>query len=290
MEVVGFKRFHMEGKTLMQLTPQDAALFFKLMPALQVFANQQIQVIKDLSDIEQYRAISNEQRMKLRNAVYKKPEVIDDFVRKNPFEFSREDLDIVSNWRNFIAGDFYIERILKKHAIFIGDNNKVYGVLALTEPFRHVLGGMPLPFHLKTVLLPFKGKIIYDGLIEGYNIYFGGGVATSMSNLYKAAKLQGKIIESLAPDWQPSEPKVVVQKNWKPLLDELREKASKLRAGEGDGVVMSPAFSLIRASLEFAQAAFECPNDLDALDKPMQKLQRAFEKVQDTVYFSDFQL
>ena len=272
----------------MQLSPEDTTLFFKLMPALQVFANRQLQALKKLDTVEQYQTISNEQRVKLRNAVYKSPEVIDTFVQENSFGFSTEELEIVSGWKNFIAGNFYIERILKKYAIFIGENNKVYGVLALTEPFRHVLGGMPLPFYLKTVLLSFKSKIIYDGLIEGYNIYFGGGVSTSMSNLYQAAKLQGKIIESLDPNWQPPEPKVVIRKNWKPLLDELSEKASKLRAGGGDGVVMSPAFSLIRASLEFAQAAVEKPNNLDALDKPMQKLQHAFEKLQDVVYFSDF--
>jgi len=272
----------------MQLTPDDAALFFKLMPALQVFANQKLQVIKRLEDTEQYKKISNEQRVKLRNVIYKTPEVIDAFAQENPLNFPHEELEIVSGWKNFIAGNFYIERILKKYAVFIGENNKVYGVLALIEPFRYVLSGMPLPFYLKTVLLPFKGKIIYDGLVEGYNIYFGGGVATSMSNVYQAAKLQGKIIESLDPDWQPPEPKVAIQKNWKPLLDELSEKASKLRAGGGDSVVMSPAFSLIRASLEFAQTAFENPNDLDVLDRPMQKLQRAFEKVQDVVYFSDF--
>jgi len=272
----------------MQLSPEDAILFFKLMPALQMFANRQLQIIQKLDSVEQYQRISNKQRVKLRNAVYKKSELIEGFVQENPFGFTIEELEIVSGWRNFISGDFYIERILKKHTIFIGENNKVYGVLALTEPFRHVLGGMPLPFYLKTVLLPFKGKIIYDGLIEGYNIYFGGGVSTSMSNMYQAAKMQGKIIESLDPDWQPPKPKVVVQKNWKPLLDELIEKASKLRAGGSEGVVMSPAFSLIRASLEFAQVAFENPNDLDSLEKPMQKVQRAFEKLQDAVYFSEF--
>jgi hypothetical protein len=274
----------------MQLTSEDAALFFKLMPALQVYANQQLQVIKKLDDVEQYKNISNEQRVKLRNAVYKNPDVISDFVQQNPFEFPAEELEIVLGWKGFIAGSFYIERILKKYAIFIGENNKVYGVLALTEPFRHVLGGMPLPFYLKTVLLPFKGKIIYDGLIEGYNMFFGGGIATSMSNLFKAAKLQGKVIKSLDPDWRPPEPKVVVQKNWKPLLDELSEKASKLRAGDGESFVMSPAFSLIRASLDFAKVVSENPNDLEALDKPMQKLQRAFEKLQNTVYLSDFKL
>jgi len=271
----------------MQLSPDDAALFFKLMSALQMFANQRLKIIKNLEEVKQYQKISNEQRVKLRNAFYKRPELIDDFVRENPFGFPSDDLAIISGWKNFIAGDFFIDRVLKKYAVFIG-NNKVYGVLALTEPLRQVLGGMPLPIYVKTVLLPFKGKIIYDGLIEGYNIYFGRGISTSMSNTYQAAKMQGKVIESLDSDWQPPESKVVVQKNWKPLLNELSEKASKLRAGGGDSTVLSPAFSLIRASLEFARIACDNTDNLDMLEKPMQKIQRAFEKLQDNMYFSEF--
>lgn len=271
----------------MQLSPEDAALFFKLMPALQTFGNQRLQIIKSLNNMDGYQKISNEQRIRLRNAFYEKPEIIDDFVRENSFGFSSDELEIISGWKNFVAGEFFIDRILKKYAIFIG-NNKVYGVLALTEPLRHVLGGTPLPVYVKTVLLPFKGKIIYDGLIEGYNIYFGGGVATSMANTYKAAKQQGKIIESLDPNWEPPEPKLIVSKNWKPILDELSEKASKLRASGGDTTILSPAFSVIRASLDFAQTAFENPNDRNALEKPMEKLHRAFDKLQDHIYFSEF--
>ena len=271
----------------MQLSPEDAALFFKLMPAMQVFANRRLGIIKGLDEVEQYQKMANEQRIKLRNAFYKRPEIIGDLIQNNPFDFSPDELAIISDWKNFIAGEFYIERILKKYAIFIGDN-KVYGVLALTQPFRDVVGGMPLPVYVKTVLLPFKGKIIYDGLIEGYNIFFGGGISSPIENVYKAAKLQGKIVESLDPNWKPILPKPTVQKNWKPLLDELNEKASKLRTSGGDNLLMSPAFSLIRASIEFTQAAFENPSELDALEKPMQKLERTFEKLKDMVYFSDF--
>ncbi len=272
----------------MQLSPEDAALFFKLMPALQVFANRKLQIIKGIEDVEQYKKTSDEQRVNLRNAFYEKPELIDEFIQANPLGFSSDELAIVSGWKNFIAGDFMIDRVLKKYAIFIG-NNKVYGVLALAEPFRMVLGGMPLPVYVKTVLLPFKGKIIYDGLIEGYNILFGQGVVTSMSNTYRAAKQQGKIIESLDPGWQPPEPKIVVRKNWKPILDELREKASKLRASGGDAAVLGLSFSLIRASLDFAQKASETPDDLDGIETSMQKVQRAFDKLQDSVYFSGFE-
>ncbi len=269
----------------MLLSPTDASQFFKLMPALQVFANHKLQIIKNLKNVEQYQKLSDEQRVKLRNAFYQKTDLIDEFVRENPSGFSSEELAIVSEWRNFVAGDFMIERILKKYTIFIG-GNKVYGVLALTEPFRQVLGGMPLPVYVKTVLLPFKGKIIYDGLIEGYNIFFGHGVSTSASNTYQAAKLQGKIIESLDPGWQPAKPKVVVLKDWKPALTELSERASKLRAGGGDPVVLSPAFSLIRASLDFAQKAVENPDDPDVIGKSLQKVERAFEKLQNSFYLS----
>jgi len=148
---------------------------------------------------------------------------------------------------------------------------------------------MPLPTYLKTVLLPFKGKIIYDGLIEGYNLFMGSGISASLRNTYRAAKQQGKIIESLDPDWKPSESKIHVQKDWKPLLDELIARASKLRAGGGDATVLSPVFSLVRASLEFARIAVEKPDDLDALDKPFGKVERAVEKVQENMFYSDFE-
>ena len=168
----------------MRISPEDADLFFKLMPALQTFANQKLQLIQNLNDIKQYQTISNQDRVNLRNAFYEKPYIIDEFVQKNPYDFTPDELTIVSGWKNFIAGDFFIQSVTKKYAIFIG-HNKVYGVLALIEPFQAVLGGMPFPAYVKTVLLPFKRKIIYDGLIEGYNLFIGSGMSASFRNTYR---------------------------------------------------------------------------------------------------------
>lgn len=272
----------------MQLPTEDAALFFKLMPALQTFANRRLQVIKTLEDVEQYQKISNEKRIKLRNAFYKKTDMIDEFVQENPFDFPPEELATISSWKNFVLDDFFIQSLTKKYAIFIG-NNKVYGVLSLAEPFQSVLSGMPFPVYVKTVLLPFKGKIIYDGLIEGYNLFIGPGISASLRNTSRAAKQQGKIIESLDPSWQPPEPKIIVRKDWKPLLDELIEKASKLRASGNDSAVMSPAFSLIRTSLEFARVVVEKGDDLHALDKTLRKIERVVGKLQENMFYSDYE-
>lgn len=272
----------------MQLPAEDATLFFKLMTALQVYANQRLQIVNNMATLEQYLKITNENRVKLRNALYKRPEIIDDFVRENPFGFSDDELAIVSGWKNFVAGDFFIDRILKKYAVFIC-NNKVYAVLALAEPLQAVLGSMPLPAYVKTVLLPFKGKIIYDGLLEGYNIFFGPGISASMSDTYRAAKQQGKIIESLDPGWQLPEPKISVRKDWRPLLEELLEKASRLRATKDDPAVFRPVFNLIRVSLDLARDAIENPEDLDALDKHLRKIERTVDKARETAFYSDFE-
>ena len=38
------------------------------------------------------------------------------------------------------------------------------------------------------VLLPFKGKIIYDGFLMPYNVRFGGGYRSSFGDQLKGAK------------------------------------------------------------------------------------------------------
>lgn len=271
----------------MLLPPDDARLFFKLMPALQVFGNQQLKVVKNLSDIEQYKKISNEQRVKLRNAVCENPSVIESFTKENPHGFSLDELGIIAGWRDFIVGDFFIQRTLKKYAIFIHDE-KVYGVLGLIEPLDQILGGFPLPIYVKTVLLPFKGQIIYDGLLEGSNVFFGPGISGELDHKYRMAKRQGTIIESLDPNWKPAPPKPGIVKDWKPLLDELQEKASKLRATSDDPEIQSPAFSLVKASLELARVAVEFPDDLEKLDKALDKVMRASNKAEKALYFLDY--
>ena len=270
----------------MQLSHEDASLFFKLMPALQIFANQQLKIIKGLKDVEGYKSISNRERIELRNTLYENPEIIEDFMRENPFSFPKNELEIVSSWKNFIADSFFVVQMTKKYAIFMR-NDDVYAVLALAQPLQVVLGGAPLPAYVKTVLLPFNGKIIYDGLLEGHNIFFGPGISTSVKNRYRIAKQKGEIIESLDTGWKPAPVTLKKVKDWGPLLDELKEKASKLRSSSSEPLMYGPAFSLAKASLDFARVAIEFPEDLEKLDKALDKVIRASNKVEKTMYSLD---
>lgn len=92
-------------------------------------------------------------------------------------------------------------RQLSKYMVFLSSNEPVvaYGVLALFDPFEVVIGPY-LPRMVKTILLPFRGRIVYDGLITSYNLVLGVGIKRRLNESYKEAKERSAIVTSLPFD------------------------------------------------------------------------------------------
>ncbi|GBC61973.1 hypothetical protein DENIS_2936 [Desulfonema ishimotonii] len=272
----------------MKLSTQDADLFFEIMWGLQYFVNQKLKILPDVQSPEAYIDCATEEKSKVRDALYENSDLIDDFIDENPRDFSTDRLEIVNSWKRFVADDFYIERILKKYAVFIASDNTVYGVLALYDAFEDMIHKSRLPLRVGAVLLPFKGNIIYDGLFQVYNVFFGGGISRDLKEIYMAAKQNGKIVESLDPDTrQVATPrKKAAVKDWTPEFEKLVAGAKKLRGGGGQPAINSPVFSLIRASLELGQMAVSGSDDPDRLWKSFEKAERALRKVENTLYRS----
>jgi hypothetical protein len=150
----------------MLLTPQDAELFFKLHWALMFFVNQRLKAIPDdVVSPDAFAALSPEVRLKVRDAFLDHTDLIQAFVEENPLNLTSDALDIVRSWQQFVHGSFYIFRQLKKYMVFLSTDKQplAYGVLALTQPFDELIGPY-LPVLTQTVLLPFNGMIVYDGL------------------------------------------------------------------------------------------------------------------------------
>ncbi len=168
----------------MLLEPQDVELFFRLHRTLMFFVNQRLKVIPDnLALPEEFAALSPEVRLKVRDALLANVDLIDSFVAKNPARLSDGELDIVRSWRHLVTGNFYVFRELKKYTVFLSTTDPAiaYGVLALSQPFEELIGPY-LPVLTQTVLLPFKDKIVYDGLMTSYHrISFGAGIRRSLN-------------------------------------------------------------------------------------------------------------
>ena len=101
-----------------------------------------------------------------------------------------------------MAGDFYVLRFLKKHTVFLTakEPTVAYGVLGLSDPLEEVID-QPLPFYCKTVLLPFRDRIVYDGLLSGYNVIIGSNMTRELNDAYNAAKKRYGVVTSLP--WHP---------------------------------------------------------------------------------------
>jgi hypothetical protein len=273
----------------MQLPKTEVDRFFKLMWSLQCFVNQQQKIHPKIQTIEAYKALSRAEKLPVRDALYDNSALIDDYVKANPQGFMADELAIVESWQHFVRGDFYIERLLKKYAIFINGED-VYGVLALYDAFDEMIAREALPQYVKAVLLPYKGQIIYDGLLQGYSLFFGGGITGELKETYMAAKQNGRIIVSLEKNegTENNNAKGTARqqpaKDWGPTLEALLQEANKLRAGNSDPAIYSPAFSLAKASLELAKLAVEHPDDLDALWKALKKVERARSKAETVLY------
>lgn len=182
----------------MKLAQKDLGLFFKLYSALLAYANRRLKVVDGVDTPERFMKAGREKQVKIRSALYDNLTLIDSFVRENPFDYSRDELDVVAGWRHLVKGTFYLLRYLKKYAIFLNDIEpaRAYRVLALTNSFDEVLGLDP-PIRLEAVLLPFKGQIVYDGFLAPYSIFFGRGFREDLNQEYREAKDRFGVITSL---------------------------------------------------------------------------------------------
>lgn len=264
----------------MKLSTKDAEHFFKLMWSVQFYVNQHLDIIPDIDSAETYGQLRGAEKMEVRDALYDNIDLLEPFTAENPANLSPHELEIVGGWKRFISGDFYILKFLKRYTIFVavGETPQVYGVLGLYDSFEDILGGRPLPVLGKTVLLPFKGDIVFDGLISGYSVSFGRGITSELNEIYQRAKQNDRIIDTLDPEVAAARQRKRKKSapDWRSILDELVQTTEKLRQGET--VPQTKAYGLLKASAKLAQAAAHNPDDLEELFELAKRTDRALNQ------------
>jgi len=266
----------------MEISADDEELFLTMWWKLLFFSNQKTGTIADCHSEDDLRDVSPESLVAVRNALLAKPELIDQFVAQNPAGFSQEMLDIISNWRYFVEGNFYIERYLANHAIFIGESG-IYKVKYIFEHLSLVVPKASLPVYVKTVLLPFKGQIICDCMMNIHRIHFGGGFRANLREQYSKTKRLGKLIETLGPAGPGTAPvaarKSLPFKDWRPEIDALFEQSQKLRVDRAIPGVLRESFKMVLSAIELAQVAAAKSPDEDLLWERMNKINRSMRRM-----------
>lgn len=159
------------------------------------YAGKKTGLLDSEFSLEAFLNATSEEKFPSRNALYETPGLIDEFVKKNPYGWNQEDLMTAKGFKNFVSGEFFIVKYLKKHTIFLQEDI-AYGVLSLGDLLEDMLGGQQ-PVYVEAVLLPYQGKIVYDGIILSAPLYFGSGYRSSINQSYYEAKSTYGIITEL---------------------------------------------------------------------------------------------
>lgn len=265
----------------MKLSEQDLKLFFGLMMPLQYYVNQKSRLVENVKSFRDFSECSLSEKKKVRDYLFKHIEIIDDYIEDNAHRFDRDEIDILLSWKRFVSGNFIIERYLNKYTVFIMEG-KVYAVMALQESIAEVLDGKSIPMYVKTVLLPFKGQIVYDGILEPYGISFGGGVKTIIKDSYRNAKLNGTIIHDLlaAPLQVGKLPEQKIRKELLRLITELQELAQNLESCKIPPTEANSVLALLKVTVQYTVDRFNVydPKDYDLSYKQFKKLKQAFNR------------
>lgn len=266
----------------MVLSTQDADQFFQLMWGLHFYVNQHQCPVPNIHTLQAYKNLTSQKKLRVRQALWQHPEWIEAYVQANPDNLSDEALALVRGWQKRLMGKFYILRYLKPHAIFLQDA-RVYGVKSLYDPLDVVLNYQPLPILAEAVLLPFKGHIIYDGLLQTYNVALGAGIRAGLNETYMTAKQQGRILLTLekaeAEPKKPSARRLPAADN-APLAGELVRLSQRLK---GQTAPQQAAFNVLRHSTLLAEAAATQPDDLAELWLLGRKVAQALNRLEKTL-------
>lgn len=181
----------------MKLTDKELDQLHKIQPLLFLYASQLNSLVKKFSTVEEFFELDFNDKILIRDKVYSDRALIfDSFIQKHNDDLSEDDIEIVSSWRHQIKSGFFIMKQLKSYAKFLstGEKGRAYGVHSLSHSFDEILN---LPSWSETVLLPFRGKIIYDGLILSRNISFGASIRKSLNNDLAVAEAKYGLITTL---------------------------------------------------------------------------------------------
>jgi hypothetical protein len=184
----------------MRISPEGARKFISLYIFLMYYAGQERHLLPPDMTLDEFKESELEVKIACRDAIYEPRHLIMRFLDANRELLTHEAQDTLASWaEHYVKGKFYLLRHLKRNSIFLlmGNKTKAYGVLGLTDELDKVIPKLALPAYVETVLLPYEGAVVCDGLVVSDNTPVTATVKHEMADEYKMIKQGGELITKL---------------------------------------------------------------------------------------------
>lgn len=157
------------------------------------YVGRQTNILHESVDVKAFKKLGTKIKFKCREEFLSDPGLLNNYLEKEFENLETEKIKILEGFKKRISGDFVILKFLKDYAVLIDLNkSKCYLVKALGDNFKKLISETPKM--VKTTILPFKDKIIYDGFLEPYGIVIGQSIRKDLNRLYKKAKDSKELI------------------------------------------------------------------------------------------------
>ena len=154
----------------MKLSKREVTEFYSIWIRMSNFINKKYQLDPTYQMPENFNDLDGKANLIIRNALWENPhwlgEIINDEIEH---DFMETELQQITQWRDHhIISIFIVTEHRTNHTVFMDtkDDGKLYGVYGLLDPLKKIMPPRMLPFMGEAVLLPFKDKIIYDGIFR----------------------------------------------------------------------------------------------------------------------------
>ena len=168
------------------LSKKDADLFYKLYFGLLQYTNEKYN-IRPSYNVVKKKKINPSDLTELVDKFWKcKDTIIDEFCSDNPYSFSKDELDIIVGFKKGFRNNFIIVGFTKEYTILMY-LDKAYMIKGITSNIDETFSYTNIPSFVETSIMPFKGHLIYDGLLYGYPIDFGPNFSYVVNKEYSKA-------------------------------------------------------------------------------------------------------
>ena len=154
------------------ISRKDAKLFYKIYFGLLEFTNKKYQINNHIK-IYNHNGINPFEIKDIVDKYWENKDTVTlEFCLANPYKFNNEELSITSEFKNGIRSMFIIARYELEYTAFM-EKDKVYMVKGLNDNIDNIISYDKLPHVAITSVIPFKGNLVYDGMLLGMGVKMG---------------------------------------------------------------------------------------------------------------------
>ena len=180
----------LEASGAAKLSSEDTDLFFRINMGLMghvAKTENKVMVLDSPNDMREFQEFTTD----MREICWKQPETyITEYLRINE-ELGEREHAILEDWlKKYIMGDFFIMDFkpaytVVMHVDYESKKGTLYGIKGLTDSLAHVVKRQK-PIAAKMILLPFEGKIVYDGILNYLKSDFSEHEVESLTDIYNS--------------------------------------------------------------------------------------------------------